>query len=229
VQRGEMKQGLLKLLQMGDSAVQTRAPPPVKLNVTAQDVLRALFNELDKDRSGTIEMRELHILGQTLKEHWSADNTAKLMRLLGGSEDAVVTFERFCTFFSGLAGASFDALDRDRSGVLESNEANEVARSFGVDYQTMMRAIDKDGDGRLLRDEYVCFLLGYCLTGVQRGEMKQGLLKLLQMGDKATRRVKEEKPESSGTQGRAETKDDNSAPLRHGNELIPHQEPSLMS
>ena len=155
------------------------------LSKETEHVLRDLFEELDRDRSGTIEMRELAPLGEVLKEHWSRDDTAKLMRLLGGREDARVSFKVFCKFFEGLAGASFDELDSDRSGVLERDEGQELARVFDVDYEVMLRALDRNNNGRLMREEYVSFLLGYCLTGLRKGEVKQGLLKLLTMGRKA--------------------------------------------
>ena len=63
-----------------------------------------------------------------------------------------------------------------------------MAKAFGVDYSTMMRAMDKDGDGTLGVDEYVGFLLGHCLNGLKRGEVKQGVLKLLTLGGQAVER-----------------------------------------
>ena len=113
-----MQAGLLRLQSIG---IKANEQSEYVLSTEAEGIMRSLFEELDRDRSGTIEMRELASLGEVLKEHWSRDDTAKLMRLLGGREDARVSFKTFCKFFHGLAAASFDELDSDRSGVLEKD------------------------------------------------------------------------------------------------------------
>jgi len=199
-----------RLLERGGGQASSRDLGEVPARV--RDILRTLFDELDSDRSGTIEGKELHVLGETLKERWSRQDTDKLLRMLEG-ERGVVDFVSFRDFFYRLAAKSFDELDRDGSGTLEKRECLEVARSFGVDYKVMMEAMDRDGDGTLERDEYVSFLLGHCMNGVKRGDMKQGVLKLLTMGSKAvqdrdTQRGKSEKePPTRHTPPSSPTKD----------------------
>jgi len=141
------------------------------------------FKELDTDNSGFLERKEIdEMIRQILlafsektdKEREEFRNT--LIRRVDVNSDEKISLQEFTTLFDEMvdrldlieqARATFQSLDKDKSGTLERGELEGAAKlwcaacnkAIGVDTDAavteMINSIDKNGDGKIDLLEFV--------------------------------------------------------------------------
>ena len=200
-----MSGGILRqVAQILSSDEQAGAQESTFVPHSVRNVVERLFHELDSNRNGRLESEDLRSLLQTLGRDGD-----QLLDVLYRGGNASVDLPVFGEFMVGLAKASFDRLDNDGSGFLEATELSRVAGVFGVPLQTVMQGMDNSGDGRLDKEEYVVFLMGFCMDGVRQGSFKQGIGTLLSLGGASTSRAGEHSAGATGLEARQRVGDRN--------------------
>jgi Ca2+-binding EF-hand superfamily protein len=77
-------------------------------------------------------------------------DAASLGQRADTNHDGVVSREEFLA----ARAAQFDRFDSNHDGYLDSADAAALPESMGRMFQLMQRIADKDGDGRVSRDEF---------------------------------------------------------------------------
>jgi Ca2+-binding EF-hand superfamily protein len=124
---------------------------------------RAAYKKLlelgDTDKNGRLEVAELRALGEKVRRSGLIPNFTPQQRfqLLDKNGDGKVTREEFLG-----AAEVFDRLDTDKDGVLTLDEFSKAPPGAGFGgaggFQALLRerlkSMDKDGDGKVTREEF---------------------------------------------------------------------------
>ena len=126
--------GFLNLLSWvtGGMSSDSRAP----LQADAEQALRALFAELDTDRSGGVSWAELREHGLLMERMMSAASDGSPQWLTDartGGWSQEMDIHAFREVLHSALEHVFVALDTDHSQMLESDEQRQVWRAFGVE------------------------------------------------------------------------------------------------
>jgi Ca2+-binding EF-hand superfamily protein len=111
-----------------------------------------LLKRGDASGDGKLDAEELRALGEKVRKlGGGAGGQANRQRLraMDADGDGVVTREEY----QGPA-ALFERLDADEDGVLRGGELRAAAPAAGAAAMTRVRAMDRDGDGRVTREEF---------------------------------------------------------------------------
>jgi len=144
-----------------------------------------LFNLLDTDKSGTLEVKELVQLMKVVDSHKSVDDIKKDFKFMDDSKDGKVQkteFSKHYLDFHAKEGdnefyqrvqrkikflerkpalaAVFDKFDHDKSGNLDKGEVYHMLKlsKFKVTNEEvveLMKKIDHDHDGKVVKDEFI--------------------------------------------------------------------------
>ena len=137
--------------------------------------LKTVFDEMDTDKSGTLEKHELQ-RAFTQKEsslgHLSKAQINVILKELDMNQDNRVTYTEFIaaaidpklindeTMLKGL----FDQFDTDMSGEIDPEELHKSFSKFGQniscdEIKAVMKAHDKGKDGKMQFDDFKCMIL----------------------------------------------------------------------
>ncbi|KPC64376.1 EF-hand domain-containing protein [Streptomyces chattanoogensis] len=122
-----------------------RSPRAIALRETYEQVHRNICSSMDADGDGRVSRQEFH---DGLHRHVA--DPALLDRT-----------------FRPAVDAEFDTADTDGDGVLDGAEIQRVWDLWGMtaeDAKTAMKHMDRDGDGRISRDEYYATWREYLLS-----------------------------------------------------------------
>ncbi|RNA38040.1 Calmodulin [Brachionus plicatilis] len=140
-----------------------------KLSQNQLKELKECFNLFDVDKSGSISVRELKKLCESLRIKVSDREANELMDLMDTDGSGSVDFKEFVNvmaeqFFreptQGELEAAFDYFDKDKSGYISEEELLIAMSRFKgniakTDVQRMIQAVDKDRDNRINKQEFI--------------------------------------------------------------------------
>lgn len=128
--------------------------------------LRAIFQAIDIDKSGTITVEEMK---QGLKSQGSVVTETELnnlMQQLDANKDGTIDYEEFVAGTINLAHLNksdnlaivFEQFDENKDGVLSREELTKALKSTGVDVsnevQKIIDEVDTNGDGQIDYEEF---------------------------------------------------------------------------
>eukprot|EP01094_Clydonella_sp_ATCC50884_P017617 TRINITY_DN3093_c3_g1_i1.p1 TRINITY_DN3093_c3_g1~~TRINITY_DN3093_c3_g1_i1.p1 ORF type:complete len:256 (+),score=65.64 TRINITY_DN3093_c3_g1_i1:32-769(+) len=131
--------------------------------------IQGWFQQVDKDRSGNIDARELHDALNLGGNNFQPDVIQRLIRAFDYDNSGNVGMNEFVAMHKFLSAMrdSFYYFDRDRSNSLDFNELHQalVRSGYQISYQSMMAILpkfDKDLSATLSFDQYLdmCVWLG---------------------------------------------------------------------
>lgn len=140
--------------------------PAKKYTDDELDALRAAFDSIDADGSGTLELEELQMfMNQTQMDEGFAN---LVLFLFDGDHDGSITFDEFTGFLEAIEDMEvdphkffkkvFDALDKKRSGSIGVTEMAEFSNLCGMpmtieEAEKAINEIDADGNGTIEFEE----------------------------------------------------------------------------
>lgn len=141
--------------------------------VTEEDI-RDVFDLLDEDRSGFLDLKELGNGLRALGQNPSESQLEALFRKADVSSDAKITFDEFTRLFTQCEKKNkvsrdelmkdLAAFDKNGDGIINSNELKEILCNGGealseIQATEIIRDFDKNGDGCLSIEELITGLL----------------------------------------------------------------------
>ncbi|RNA38039.1 calmodulin [Brachionus plicatilis] len=144
-----------------------------RLNPTQLKELKDCFSVFDSDDSGSICVKELKKVCESLGIKVGDRQVNELMRLMDRDGSGSVDFKEFVNvmaeqFFReptpAELEAAFDTFDQDKSGYISEEELLMVMTRFKgnitiSDVQKMIQAVDKDRDNRINKKEFIAVVL----------------------------------------------------------------------
>ncbi|CAF0882879.1 unnamed protein product [Brachionus calyciflorus] len=144
-----------------------------KLNDDQLKELKKCFDLFDEDKSGTISLKELKKICQSLKIKLNEKEAFELMRLMDKNNNGSIDFDEFVfimgdKYIQGITreelSATFDRFDTDKNGFLNQNEFQEVlvqfkAFNFEPQIKKIMELFDKNRDNKIDRKEFIDFVM----------------------------------------------------------------------
>eukprot|EP00658_Telonema_sp_P-2_P080165 TRINITY_DN7921_c0_g2_i2.p1 TRINITY_DN7921_c0_g2~~TRINITY_DN7921_c0_g2_i2.p1 ORF type:complete len:741 (-),score=129.44 TRINITY_DN7921_c0_g2_i2:411-2588(-) len=137
--------------------------------------LDRLFDTIDKNRSGTIEMNELGDLATILNQQWKDDSWYSMFRQQGGSVPRHV----FHQFVMGILSRAFDKLDSNMDGVVDAIELQRLSHSF-ADQSLVQQARSYD---QVRRPDFYRFVLQEMLKDATTDRFTRGMAEIVRLGD----------------------------------------------
>eukprot|EP01026_Neomeris_dumetosa_P039073 TRINITY_DN31_c9_g1_i8.p2 TRINITY_DN31_c9_g1~~TRINITY_DN31_c9_g1_i8.p2 ORF type:complete len:295 (-),score=58.44 TRINITY_DN31_c9_g1_i8:399-1283(-) len=138
----------------------------IALNLPAEEIagLKAMFQSIDTDKSGTITVQELRealrLKGASLPE----DELQNIMQNADVDGDGVIEYEEFLAATMHINKLedeealfqTFQHFDADGSGYITIDELKDALHQRGkdIDLQSIIDEVDKDGDGRINYEEF---------------------------------------------------------------------------
>eukprot|EP00823_Brevimastigomonas_motovehiculus_P006445 TRINITY_DN5327_c0_g1_i1.p1 TRINITY_DN5327_c0_g1~~TRINITY_DN5327_c0_g1_i1.p1 ORF type:complete len:306 (-),score=93.63 TRINITY_DN5327_c0_g1_i1:90-977(-) len=152
---------------------------------TRKAQLQEIFALIDADKSGTVEVKELHTMLKLVKSDITAEEVRKVFGAIDKSKDGRIQGDEFIkdymTHFSGdndekfhsrieqtkkylirkpVLGKVFDHFDADKSGHMDKGELYRMvklskSKITNDELLALMKKIDTDNDKRISRDEFI--------------------------------------------------------------------------
>ncbi|KAF6156899.1 hypothetical protein GIB67_000439 [Kingdonia uniflora] len=124
-----------------------------------------VFNHFDSNRDGKISSTELKNVLLALGSSASPEEVQKMMDEIDTDGDGFIDLKEFSEFHTSECNTSdelrdaFEMYDKDKNGLISSNELHLVLRSLGencsvLDCVKMIESVDCDGDGCVNFDEF---------------------------------------------------------------------------
>ena len=154
---------------------------PREYNARFTAAVRRLFKVFDANGSGFLSAGELSELAGGQNSPLSAESVQILMATVDQDGNGKVSLSEFDGFMRVMLRVAYDRFDRDRSGVLDADEVERVARVFGKSVPAHLQS----GISAVLwdRPQFVRFVLEDCLSRIDRIGAQQGLRQLLALPD----------------------------------------------
>ena len=126
---------------------------PVTLQEKATNRLRKIFEDIDKDNSGSISIEEFTQACSELSIQVGSDEVSEFLRS-DDSADGELDFAEFCIFYTRRLRKVFDEIDADGSGEIDSRELQRAFQGLGYkmtwrEVQTMLVKVDADGSDKI--------------------------------------------------------------------------------
>lgn len=143
-----------------------------------------IFNEVDRDGSGFLDIEEVKQIAERLGQPLSAKDVKSIFEAMDTDNDGKVTPEEFGvwisaqetkegirSYFQNTASLIFKDIDTDKSGFIDEKELRDVAVRLGQkDMDTMMvfKEMDTDNDGKISKDEFIAWMNTHDGTGFHK-------------------------------------------------------------
>mmetsp|Transcript_8655 Transcript_8655/g.15278 ORF Transcript_8655/g.15278 Transcript_8655/m.15278 type:complete len:169 (+) Transcript_8655:118-624(+) len=125
--------------------------------------LRAWFNYVDKDGSGTVTCQELQTALVQANIRVSLESCAMLIRMYDSKRSATVNYDEFRNLHNFILSVqqSFYGYDVDRNGKLDSREIWLALQKNGFNldmpaFDAAFKAFDPTNSGFLELDDFIC-------------------------------------------------------------------------
>ena len=142
-----------------------------KLGKTERDRLGRLFNQIDTDHSGKIELKELENLitkikpcsmnlpeAMTLAKNLDKDRSGTI----DFNEFLIAMYDRSALFNEQQLSEVFEFLDKDNSGFLEKEELKRVLEGAeSSEVEDLYEIIDLNHDSKISKKEFLSYLMTY--------------------------------------------------------------------
>ena len=128
------------------------------LGPTAVKRLRGVFNDIDKDNSGSISIEEFTRACMELSITVSAGELEEFMQF-DASGDTELDFDEFYRFYSARMRKVFDEIDTDGSGEIEQPELKRAFKNLGYkatdrEVWAMLARVDTDNNQGISFEEF---------------------------------------------------------------------------
>jgi len=134
---------------------------------------RHAFQLFDADGDGTISIKELYEVMRSLGQNPTETEIEDMINEVDTDRNGTIDFEEFCKMMKTPAKdidmetemkAAFKVFDRDGSGTISLDELRNVMKSFGEiltddELDSMIKEVDKNGDGSIDYEEFVSFMM----------------------------------------------------------------------
>ncbi|KAK9812460.1 hypothetical protein WJX73_001488 [Symbiochloris irregularis] len=124
------------------------------------------FDSIDKDRSGTLDVKELQAALALGNLVFSLKTVAHMVRIHDPDRSGTINFQEFGALHAFLMNmqASFKYFDRDRSNSLDKQETFQALshagyRLDGPAFEALFKAYDPDHDNVMGLPEYIAMTL----------------------------------------------------------------------
>jgi Ca2+-binding EF-hand superfamily protein len=147
----------------------------------------SLFNLMDVNRSGTLEMVELGDLGQVIQREWSQTAWySEFARKCCPRGDWRLSKREFSDLIMGILGRAYDALDVNRDGVVDSHELRRLAHAFAACCSRQMtdrinQTIQRFDRG-VRRTDFYDFVLSEFFQDASRDIFHSGMVEIIRLG-----------------------------------------------
>ena len=149
----------------------------VELTDTQIEEFREVFNIFDADKNGSICPKELGIVMRALGTNPTEAELKEMMEDADNNGNGVIEFEEFLGLMTVMMNKvdedkkeenilqAFEVFDKDRDGYISVPELKEFFHSIGEmtmtdeDVKEMIRAVDKNNDGKLDYFEFKAMML----------------------------------------------------------------------
>jgi Ca2+-binding EF-hand superfamily protein len=128
---------------------------------------RRLFNSVDTDNSGDIDIAEIQGLFKSLNHTISKEEVDQILKDHGLDKSGKIGFDEFCKLMETFLEQDtdfndvFDEFDTDGDGHISKKELTTMLSSLGpytqADIDLMFAQADMDGDGKITKDEFSRF------------------------------------------------------------------------
>jgi len=145
--------------------------------------LEALFDDMDRDKNGYLDRKELGDLKRLFQRCWNVQEDDRMLEKVSGSR---VRREDFVIFLSSTVDRAFERLDPDRRGYIARAEMSELARAFGYWEGDLVDRMDRDRNMKVDRKEFISFICDTLLKQTKRGEVGEGIRKIVELGMERT-------------------------------------------
>ncbi|EQC36905.1 hypothetical protein SDRG_05733 [Saprolegnia diclina VS20] len=140
-------------------------PPPR----TLKSALDITFTDIDKDKSGTVDIGELQTVLRELGFHPTPAQAQSLFEQMDADRSGAI---EPCELTSDLFHAVYHIIDTNQSGTIDMNELRAAFHLLGAapterDVQSAMKIYDVDGSGTIEEDEFVELLKNQVIQRVQ--------------------------------------------------------------
>ncbi|OWF37731.1 calmodulin-6-like [Mizuhopecten yessoensis] len=145
-----------------------------KVTKEEKTLLRKVFDKFDTDETGALSAKELSEALAANKIYKSIKEVEQIVKKRDTDGSGSLEFEEFLEVYEDLrktAGnpqtelrKAFDTFDKDKNGVLSREEFREIMMVKGtmklteVQFDALMRMVDKNNDGKISPEEYINFM-----------------------------------------------------------------------
>ncbi|KAG9245407.1 calmodulin-like protein [Calycina marina] len=154
----------------------TKTPAsPVRAHTKPEELAayRHAFTLFDADGDGTISIKELQEVMKSLGQNPTETEIEDMINEVDSDRNGTIDFDEFCKMmtaptkdvdFEAEMKSAFAVFDHDGSGSISLDELRRVMKSFGEiltddELDTMIKEVDKDGDGMIDYQEFMHFML----------------------------------------------------------------------
>jgi len=137
-----------------------------KLTDQQREDFNKLFALYDKDKSGTIDIKEMAEVLVKLGYNFSPENLRVIWRIVDENRDGVLNFNEFLGFYDFLdfLKGLFNSADKDQSGSINRRELNHLLKRANYKFtpeqiELLYRMCDEDGSELLELDDFLSLIL----------------------------------------------------------------------
>jgi len=143
-----------------------------------------IFNEVDRDGSGFLDLQEVKEMADRLGQSLSANEVQYIFEAMDTDSDGKVTPEEFAkwlssqetmeglkTYFHNKSLQIFSDIDTDKSGYIDKKELKDISERLGqkdLDTEKVFKEMDMDSDGKVSKEEFIAWMDTHDGTGFHK-------------------------------------------------------------
>ena len=133
-----------------------------------EEQIKAAFNALDADGSGSLDYNEIKVALETLSgREYTQDEISQYIALIDDDKNGALDLNEFSRLIYILTNANDNPLraaflvaDKDKSGALDIKEVKVLLEKCGIsatsaETEQLLQAADTNGDGLMQFEEFV--------------------------------------------------------------------------
>eukprot|EP01025_Chloroclados_australasicus_P050992 TRINITY_DN592_c0_g1_i5.p1 TRINITY_DN592_c0_g1~~TRINITY_DN592_c0_g1_i5.p1 ORF type:complete len:345 (+),score=62.85 TRINITY_DN592_c0_g1_i5:148-1035(+) len=144
----------------------------IALNLPEEEIagLKSIFQTIDTDKSGTITVEELREALRSKGQNIPDNELAGIMQNIDVDSNGVIDYEEFLAATLNISKLenddnlfkAFQHFDKDSSGYITLDELQDALANLrkDVDLQSILKEVDKDGNGRIDYEEFCDMMRG---------------------------------------------------------------------
>lgn len=145
-----------------------------KINQAERQRLALIFESIDEDKSGIIDIEEFKKFYCENSEHYDVKEVEELLNIIDKNRSGKIDFNEFISamysrrklFQLKSLEEAFDFFDKDRSGALSKEELRSILEGIqNEEVEYLFKQLDSNNDDHISKKEFINYLFDHQSEG----------------------------------------------------------------